>query len=107
MAEGLQVYNGQGKMILDYTSRIGRFIGAISPNGAVSGSITNSLLTTGTPFYIMQCGTNYSNVACYVTFSGNTLSWFYDKAKYPNLSQYGDYTTGQISPSDVILYGVF
>lgn len=107
MAQGVQVFNGSGKLIVDLTDRIGRFIGVISPGGAVSGSIANGLLSTGTPFYVVVPGTNYSNVPCYVTFSGNTLSWYYDKAKYPDLSAYGDNTTGVIDPTDKIYFGVY
>lgn len=104
---GLQVFNSSGKIILDISDRIGRFLGSFSPGGAVSGNINDSRLTSGIPFYIVIPGRGYSNVPCYVSFSGSSLSWYYDKSKYPDLSSYGDYTTGVISPSDMVYYGVY
>jgi hypothetical protein len=40
-----------------------------------TSSVTNSLLSEGSPFYFIAASTNESNRYPFVSFSGTTMSW--------------------------------
>lgn len=81
MTMGLQVWDEQGRLMIDVSTVMGRLIGVIDANTA-SGSAYVPGLDQGTPFAIpmlaqgsnaaAQFGTNtFPNC----TFNGNTVSW--------------------------------
>lgn len=97
MAAGLRCWDAQGRLILDVTDRMGRFVGQVSTGGA-AGQIVDAGLGTGTPFFhlILQPGqqegyalVNGAVVTRWrptVTFSGTTMSW---SEGVPSLITYG------------------
>lgn len=76
MATGLQVFDGQGNVILDTTTRMGVLLGQVN-TGKSNGSVTNSAFSRGTPFYVATSTENgaTSVIGPNITISGNTLSW--------------------------------
>lgn len=75
MPQGLQVWNAAGVLILDTPMRLGRVLGTASI-GNTNGSVSNALLTTGTPFWFVY--SLNANAAVYqpvVSVAGSTLSW--------------------------------
>lgn len=44
MPTGIQIFDSQQNLIIDYTTRIGRFLGSFTTNGSKSGAITDPLL---------------------------------------------------------------
>lgn len=84
MSAGLQVFDSSGKLVLDSSSYIGRFISIINAS-ASRGSASVPGIVGKEPFWSCivysrnQSGTNsvISSIqtAPYVTFSGSTVSW--------------------------------
>ena len=97
MPQGLQVFDSSGNMMLDVTDRLTRYLGAFDTgSGNGSGSYTDALLLTGTPWIIVTCIAGdpaYLNVA--FTVSGSTISWSMSQILY---------TTGW---NFHVLYGVY
>lgn len=74
MPAGFQVFDPNGKSILDTADRITRVLGLVDIAGA-SGSQSNAGLATGSPFWtIVPNGSGWPPA---VTISGNTISWSY------------------------------
>lgn len=79
MPQGLQVWDDQGRLLVDLGDWLGRLAGSVSVGVSTAGSVTNALLTTGTPFFIWipssaEPPKGEQNVPI-VTFSGATMSW--------------------------------
>lgn len=86
MAEGLQVWDEQGRLILDATDRLGRVVGSVLTGGA-SGSLVSSGMDYGQPWYalILEPGqsegyTSSNGVVTVrkrptITISGRNISW--------------------------------
>lgn len=95
MPQGLQIFDAGGNCILDITDRLTRVLGEVT-TGAANGSISNSALTSGTPWHVNTntdgtiCG--QSDAQCVVSFSGATMSWAYGAGTVKNVN---------------ILYGVY
>lgn len=95
MPQGFQVWDGAGKLIADYTTRLSRIIGSVTV--AANGSLTDVGFSTGTPFAVV-CNSSASeeySIALNVTFSGNTMSW-------TDLNGFTSYPA-----SIIIMYGVY
>lgn len=109
MAQGMQVFKSNGDLLIDTSTLVGQFINSFKTDQA-TGSITNPLLSTGTPFAFAITGKAFaggdipitpdlaviSPATCKVTVVGDTLSW--------------DWSTGddrKLSTEIVIQYGVF
>jgi hypothetical protein len=92
MPQGLQVFDDQGRVLVDLGDWLGRLAGSVSVATNTAGSVTNALLTTGTPFFVWipsspDSAKGEQNVPS-VTFSGTTMSW------------------GAIADSGTLIYGV-
>ena len=80
MPQGLQCWNENGVLTLDYTERITRYFNTII-TGNIPGSYTDSRLSEGTPWYFLRAIENndyagiYEQNAMYITISGNTIKW--------------------------------
>lgn len=81
MTMGLQVWDAQGRLIIDQSTVMGRVIGIIDAN-ASSGSAYVAGLDQGTPFAIPMLQQDAQNGPTFGTntypdcsFSGNTVSW--------------------------------
>jgi hypothetical protein len=79
MSAGLQVFNGDGSLLLDTSHYIGRLLGVIDCNSA-SGSAYVTGLDQGIPFAVpmiqMTTAYNYgTNSYPDCSFSGNTVFW--------------------------------
>jgi hypothetical protein len=85
VAQGLQIFDASGNLILDLGDATGRFLGSID-TGNVDGSTTNAALTSGTPFAVvlLKSGSTFGFKTPDVTFSGTTMSWTYDGATSKN-----------------------
>lgn len=104
MAQGMQIYDNSGDLLIDTSTFIGNVINSITVSTG-SGSITNSLLSNGTPFAFCSIpstgttpfadGTESTPTWPEITFSGDTMSW--TKVDDPNV------TTTPFT----IFYGVF
>lgn len=105
MPEGMQVYDENNNLLIDTTTLVGNFINSFTTT-ARSGSISNSLFSTGTPFAFAspeQAGDvpdaptgEIAPVCPNIEVNGNTLTWAFDEDT--NLS---------VSPRLTIFYGVF
>lgn len=106
MAQGMQVFKSNGEMLIDTSTLVGNLINSFTTTQK-SGSITNSLLSTGTPFGFATVGSvpvgesgapNYLEAPAWptISISGNTLSWSWvDEESVPS------------SNPITIVYGVF
>ena len=77
MPQGLQVFDENGNMTLDVTDRLTRVLGEFQ-TGKVSGSITDSNLSSGIPWYIIKNssdGRGYKYAPFLITFTSNGASW--------------------------------
>lgn len=94
MPVGLQVYNADGDLVTDYTTRMSQTIGTRTlGNGHGAGSITNAYFSEGTPFAAVLGEGRWEadgapRVPTRVSFSGDVLN----------------YTAGD---SCVIVYGIY
>jgi hypothetical protein len=84
MAAGLQCFDASGNLVVDITSRLQRFVGAVQLLGGNS-SVTNSNLAAGTVWYAFQPAQIWGFINMDVSrpifsVSGNTISWTYSPA---------------------------
>lgn len=89
MPQGLQILDNSGNVILDSTTFVGNLINSFTTTSH-TGSITNNLLTKGTPFGFASVPSlpQYNSgapsfraapVYPVISFSGNRLSWSWDE----------------------------
>lgn len=77
MAAGLQVFNADGSLQFDGSTRITRLLGVIGVGG--NGSFSHAGLSTGTPFAVFQSyGIGINSTMPAFNFSGNTFSWSFN-----------------------------
>lgn len=79
MPQGLQVWDDQGRVLVDLSDWLGRLAGSASVTANTAGSVTNALIATGTPFFVWipsaeEAVTGATSLPS-VTFSGSTMSW--------------------------------
>lgn len=74
MAQGLQIFDSAGALVLDITDRLTRILGEFTTTTA-NGSITDANLTSGTPWFYKISDDNPFNAICTITISGTTISW--------------------------------
>ncbi|NIF28323.1 hypothetical protein F3J44_18300 [Pantoea sp. Tr-811] len=100
MPQGLQVWDAQGRLILDVTDRLSRILGQVA-TGSAAGAIAVPEFAAGygTPWAFVQqrnaSANQFGKRCARVTISGTTLSW-----DFPGLSSW------EILPA-VIQYGVY
>lgn len=73
-----EVYNADGSLQMNLSSRLTKFLGAFTFDLAVSGSLVDPILQQGTPWYCCLAETdNYAqgSLLPVVTFSGSTMHW--------------------------------
>jgi hypothetical protein len=79
MPQGLQVWDDQGRLLVDLGDWLGRLAGSTPVTLNTAGSITNVLLQSGTPFFVWVPSTEEAVTGATtmpsVTFSGSTMSW--------------------------------
>jgi hypothetical protein len=79
MPQGLQVWDDQGRLLVDLGDWLGRLAGSAAVTINTAGSITNVLLQSGTPFFVWVPATEEAVTGATtmpsVTFSGSTMSW--------------------------------
>lgn len=101
MSVGLQIWDAQGRLTLDATSRAGRVVGFTRLNG--QGGSIQADLSGGTPFWAFTPDWLFKHIAQnapvpVVSVNASGISWFYSPP--PN----GDYLTPM---SGLLLYGVY
>lgn len=75
MAQGLQCFDANGNMTLDVTDRLTRVLGEFN-TGTFSGSLTDTNLSSGTPWYILRAAaSSYSEASCTISFGLQSISW--------------------------------
>lgn len=76
MPAGLQIWDAAGRLQVDISTKLYRFIGAVS-SGTSAGSIANDGLYQGTPFSfsVLSGSAGFGAFGPIVTFSGNVMSW--------------------------------
>lgn len=80
MPVGLQVFDASGNLIIDYTTRVGRFFSSFETAGAESGSFTDSAIV-GRVFlhYTPQSGNGvYGGPEVAANTSTGLISWSYN-----------------------------
>ena len=100
MASGYQVFDEQGRVVLDTTTRTGRILGSVSISGQ-NGSITVPTVS-GTPFVVIPKWPAASttgqfgsvNIGGTVTFDGTSIKWNFG---------FG----GTVSESTTVYYGAY
>ena len=79
MPQGLQVWDDQGRLLVDLGDWLGRLAGSAAVAANTAGSTTSVLLQSGTPFFVWipstEEGVIGSTTMPSVTFSGSTMSW--------------------------------
>lgn len=90
MSVGMQVYNSSGNLLIDTSTYVGHFINSFTTTSP-SGSITNPLLTQGTPFgFALSPPSGKTSTAPFlpsrsapsypvVTIVGDVLSWRWEE----------------------------
>lgn len=96
MAQGLQVWNSAGNLVVDTTQRLTLYLGTLTlkRNVKTTAIITDTDFSKGKPFYV--CSTITSKGSMAVSFSGNTMSC----ELIDGLSTGSDYSV-------TIIYGVY
>lgn len=96
MAYGMRIWNDQGQLVFDTTTRACRVLGTIS-TGTADGSIVDPGFATGTAWWSLRMkintGSQYQVRPPLVSVSGNTLSWAFPAGttKADNFLTYGIY----------------
>lgn len=98
---GLQIFDKNGKIILDLTDRINRVIGVLDIKNTDEGSLMVEQFANGTPWYylVRMTGTSQINREYYnpiVNITGNIISW-----EPSSSAAYGERNTFRL------VYGVF
>lgn len=91
--QGLQIWDANGKPVLDTTDRITRVLGQFD-TGTSNGSITDNNLTLGIPWSIATRGSDNGSLSwknVIISFSGSTLSWTFVATPCNNNIIYGVY----------------
>lgn len=101
MPSGMQCFDALGRLTVDFTTRLPRFLGSRSLAGD-SGSLTDANLLQGTPFYIFQPAGLFYHISGdaarpVINISGSTLSWSYS----------GGVTQYHINVPGTLFYGVY
>lgn len=88
MAEGLTVWDDQGRILIDAGTLFGRILGSFN-TGVVNGSVSNPKLLEGTPFYYATIGynTGFLCVVPQIVISGSNISWTF--TDYTDGSKWG------------------
>lgn len=107
MPSGTQIWDGDGRLILDTNQVIGLIFGRLAvAEGQMSGSISNEKFAYGKPFalpflnFTQWVGANRKVSALTqlkITFSGTTMSW----------SRVAKGGLEQSAPAGVIHYGIY
>ena len=85
MPQGLQIWDANGVSVLDATTRAGLIIGNAS-TGVSDGSVTDSRLGFGTPFWfctLKSFTVGDIPIIPIISFSGTTITWQFPPS-YPN-----------------------
>lgn len=104
MPAGLEVYDGNGQLVLSLTDRISRVLGEFSiPPTINSGSVTLPEFTGNLFVHVLNIETHFESLVAMVkksevtiSISGNTLSWTrrltgFGTPEYPIKVVYGAY----------------
>lgn len=98
MAQGMQVFDANGKIRVDVTSRLQKYLGKFKIDGTQSsGSIINSELVNGDLWYFFLASTpNFTakdtpRSVPTITKSGDTLTWKFSNGAIPCTLVYGVY----------------
>lgn len=77
MPQGLQVWDENGQLEVDVTSRLTRIIGSFTTTEGVnvSGSVVDDRLLDGQPWYVIQQTPSSRPWLPIISISGNTISW--------------------------------
>jgi len=94
MAAGFQVFDGNGKVIVDVSNRLTKILGILTikrKNG--NGTTTDTRLSLGTPFWIpvrsnhtipQNQNGNFNHNAAEIVFNANTINWYWDSSVNQN-----------------------
>lgn len=75
MPQGLQIWDDSGVLKLDVTDRLTRVLGEFD-TGTVNGSISDTNLSQGSPWYISPVPLGFVNEASFtVSFTLSSISW--------------------------------
>lgn len=80
MAQGLQVFDENGQIMVDLSDRLTRILGVTSATG--NGSLTHSGFTTGTPFAYAIERSGFWTTSLNFSWVGNTMTWTQVKNDY-------------------------
>ena len=78
MAQGLQVWDDAGNLVLDVDTFVGRVLGSVTTTASTSGSVTGvSGFSDGVGWFcVVPIGADWTGVSApTVTISGTTISW--------------------------------
>ena len=72
MAQGLQVWNGQGKKLLDSSLQTSSVLGNVNVTAVGTYTINDARFSWGTPFFLSD--SMYTGSTLKVSFSGSTMT---------------------------------
>jgi hypothetical protein len=80
----MQVWDAQGRIVVDFTTRLSRVLGSTFINGT-SGALGDGNLIQGQSFAIFQPSVLFQHISGdaprpVITISGTTISWTYSGA---------------------------
>ena len=97
--QGLQVFDANGRVLVDTNKRIGKMLGILTIYSSGSGDRTatdiDNRLTKGKPFYLLMGGFREKN-KIFVDFNGNTVTL-----------RFGDHFYADSAEVFTIIYGVY
>lgn len=84
MPAGMQCWDAQGRLIVDFTTRLSRVMGSTHINGT-AGSLNDPNIQQGQPFTIFQPDVLFQHISGdaprpIITIAGQTISWTYSPA---------------------------
>lgn len=105
MPAGLQIFDASGNLIIDYSTRVGRFIGSFATGGAVSGSITDtSIISRVFLHYTPESGSGiYGGPEVTANTTTGVISWDYIYATIGS----GMPTPGPADRIHTVYYGAY
>lgn len=80
MAQGLQVWDASGNLIVDTGDALGKVLGVATITAGTDGSVTNAGFALGDPFWQCVSQATYGTHQPTFSFSAgtNTLSWAWE-----------------------------
>ena len=87
--QGLQVFDGNGNVIIDSSKQTTSIFGYLDINTAGTFTVTDARFSLGTPFYLLD--KFYIGIELSASFSGNSYTFVFKTSGYGGYSSFRVY----------------